>query len=124
MSQGIGKTEIANMFVQASKNLRLEHPSLTALDSVAGEGDHGGTMLHVAEQLGHAFDQATAKSFQVLLHDAGVSILGVGGDASSAIVGEFLSGMADAEIGDDSMHCHELAETASAAWWCRSYKRA
>jgi hypothetical protein len=72
-------------------------------------------MLRVAEQLDHAFDQANAKSLQMLLRDAGVSILGVGRSASSAILGVFFSGMADAEIGDDSMHCHELAEAASAA---------
>ena len=114
MNQGISKTEIASMFAQAAKNLRLEHQNLTALDSVAGDGDHGTTMLCVAEQLDHAFDQASAKSLQILLRDAGVSILGVNGGASSAILGVFFSGMADAEIGDDSMHCHELAEAASA----------
>ena len=115
MNQGIIKTEIANMFAQAAKYLRLEHQNLTELDSVAEDGDHGGTMLRVAEQLDHAFDQANAKSLQMLLRDAGVSILGVVGGASSATLSVFFSGMADAEIGDDSMHCHELAEAASAA---------
>jgi dihydroxyacetone kinase-like protein len=114
MKERIGKAEIANMFFQAAMRLRSQHECLSDLDSVAGDGDHGTTMLRVAEQLERAVDPSSPKSLQLLLRDTGWSVLGVDGGASSAILGTFFAGMADAAMGDDSMDCHELAEAFEA----------
>ena len=110
MNERIGKAEIAQMFVQAAKNLRSQHARLSELDSVAGDGDHGTTMLRVAERLECAIDPASPKNLQAILRETGWTVLGVDGGASSAILGTFFAGMADAAMGDDSMDCHELAE--------------
>ncbi len=110
MNERIGKAEIALMFVQAAKNLRSQHARLSELDSIAGDGDHGTTMLRVAEQLECAIDPTSPKNLQSILRETGWSVLGVDGGASSAILGTFFAGMADAAMGDDSMDCHELAE--------------
>jgi len=110
MKERIGKVEIANMFAEAAKSLRSQHERLSELDCIAGDGDHGTTMLRVAEQLERAVDPANPKNLKSILRDTGWSILGVDGGASSAILGTFFAGMADAGIGNDSMDCHDLAE--------------
>jgi dihydroxyacetone kinase-like protein len=114
MNERIGKAEIANMFSQAAKSLRSQHERLSDLDSVAGDGDHGTTMLRVAEQLERAVNPSSPKNLQSMLRETGWSVLGVDGGASSAILGTFFSGMADAVMGEDSMDCHELAEAFEA----------
>ncbi len=110
MNERIGKEEIAQMFVQAAKNLRGQHARLSELDSVAGDGDHGTTMLRVAEQLESAINPTSPKNLRSILRETGWNVLGVDGGASSAILGTFFAGMADAAMGEDSMDCHELAE--------------
>jgi dihydroxyacetone kinase-like protein len=102
------------MFAEAAKSLRSRHELLSELDSVAGDGDHGTTMLRVAEQLEQAVDSSSAKNLPSLLHDIGWSVLSVDGGASSALLGTFFAAMADASMGDDSLDCHELAEAFSA----------
>jgi dihydroxyacetone kinase-like protein len=109
MNERIGKGEIAHMFAEAAKSLRSQHERLSELDSVAGDGDHGTTMLRVAEQLEHAVDPSSSKNLQSSLRDTGWSVMGVDGGASSAILGTFFAGMADAVMGEDSMDGHELA---------------
>jgi phosphoenolpyruvate---glycerone phosphotransferase subunit DhaL len=111
MNERIGKVEVARVFVEAAKSLRSQHERLSELDSIAGDGDHGTTMLRVAEQLERAFDGSSPKSLASLLRDAGWDVLSVDGGASSALLGTFFTGMADAGMGKDSMDCHELAET-------------
>jgi dihydroxyacetone kinase-like protein len=66
-------------------------------------------MLRVAEQLEHAVDPSSSKNLQSILRDTGWSVMGVDGGASSAILGTFFAGMADAVMGEDSMDGHELA---------------
>jgi dihydroxyacetone kinase-like protein len=114
MSERIGKAEIAHMFAQAAKSLRSHHEFLSDLDSVAGDGDHGTTMLRVAEQLERAVNRSSPKNLQSILRDTGWSVLGVDGGASSAILGTFFAGMADAVRCQDSMDCHELREAFEA----------
>jgi phosphoenolpyruvate---glycerone phosphotransferase subunit DhaL len=114
MNERIGRKEVERMFAQAASNLRREHQHLSALDSVAGDGDHGTTMLLVSEQLERSAKHVSPKSLQTLIHDTGLNILGVDGGASSAILGIFILGMADTTMGNDSMDCQELAEAFSA----------
>jgi dihydroxyacetone kinase-like protein len=113
MRQRIGKTEFSRMFTEAAKRIREQHAHLSELDSVAGDGDHGATMLRVAEHLETSIDGESQKCLRPLLKNTGWNVLGVDGGASSAILGTFFSGMGDVEIGEE-IDCNELAEVFEA----------
>ncbi len=51
MKDRLGKAEFAAMFAEAAKRIREQHALLTELDSIAGDGDHGTTMLRVADKM-------------------------------------------------------------------------
>jgi dihydroxyacetone kinase-like protein len=115
MDDAIGKTELGQMFAKAAEQIRREHRFLSELDSVAGDGDHGTTMLRVAERLeAVAGVNSTAENLPALLREAGWGVMGVDGGASSAILGTFFAGMADAEIGESSMNCTGFAKACEA----------
>ena len=96
------------MFVEAAHCLRERHALLSELDSIAGDGDHGTTMLCVAERLDRAINPESSQPLSLLLKNIGWDILGVDGGASSAILGTFFGGMGDAEVGDE-IDCEDLA---------------
>ncbi|MGA7340708.1 MAG: dihydroxyacetone kinase subunit DhaL [Terracidiphilus sp.] len=96
------------MFTGAAQRIREQHVLLSELDSIAGDGDHGATMLRVAEQLETAIDPASQQSLRMLLKEAGWHVLNVDGGASSAILGTFFGGLGDAEFGEE-IDCEELA---------------
>ena len=114
MTDVIGKIELAKMFAQAAEEIRRVHPYLSELDSVAGDGDHGTTMLRVAERLEAAAGANTPDDLNTLLRDTGWNVMGVDGGASSALLGIFFAGMADAAIGDASMDCTQVARAFEA----------
>lgn len=96
----IGKDELTLMFRGAAARIRDQHRRLSELDCIAGDGDHGSTMLRVVEQLECASGATPAE----LLRDAGWRILGVDGGASSSLLGTFFSGMAE-DCGDLAAAC-------------------
>ncbi len=102
------------MFAKAAEQIRGEHPYLSELDTVGGDGDHGTTMLRVAERLESVAEADTPENLRTLLRDAGWSIMGVDGGASSALFGTFFAGMADAELGESSMDCKDIAKAFEA----------
>jgi dihydroxyacetone kinase-like protein len=108
MKDRICKREFATMFAEAARRLRQQHAFLTELDSVAGDGDHGTTMLRVAHKMETGMHTASSQKLPTLLKTTGRDVLGADGGASSAILGTFFSGMGDAEIGDE-VDCGELA---------------
>ncbi len=110
MTDAIGKIELARMFAHAAEEIRREHFYLSELDSVAGDGDHGTTMLRVAERLEAAAGANTPEDLSHLLRDAGWSVMSVDGGASSALLGTFFAGMADAAIDERSIDCNQIAK--------------
>jgi len=98
-------TDLALMFKGAAAQIRAEHQRLSALDCVAGDGDHGSTMLRVVEQL----EQAAGADPREFLRDAGWKIMGVDGGASSSLLGTFFTGMADMPGSGETLDCAELA---------------
>jgi dihydroxyacetone kinase-like protein len=101
------------MFAEAAKRIRQEHAHLSRLDSIGGDGDHGTTMLRAVEKLEEAMNEGGEKALNVCLKDAGWLVLGVDGGASSAILGTFIAGMGDAELGRES-DCKHLAASFAA----------
>src|SRR5271154_6647339 len=111
MTGTIGQHELSQMFQSAAALIREHHAELSALDSASGDGDHGATMLRIADQLGIAASSADLKS---TLHDAGWKILSVDGGASSSLFGTLFLGMADAPECSGPMNCPALAATFEA----------
>ena len=99
MTDSPAKTEIKRMFSAAAKQIRERSAMLSKLDSVGGDGDHGATMVRFMEGLEQSMDAADEKSTSAMLKDAGWSAMDAGGGASSAILGTFVAGMGDVEIG-------------------------
>ena len=97
------------MFAQAAICIRGEHRRLSELDSVGGDGDHGTTMLRVAEQLDGGVDPASTPSLADFLRAVGWRVMGIDGGASSALLGTFIAGMADLEAAGDTINCDQFA---------------
>lgn len=97
------------MFTSAAEQVRREHQYLSELDSAAGDGDHGTTMVRVAERLESAARDDAPKNLCSLLREMGWSVMGVDGGASSAILGTFFAGMGDSDIGE-TMDCAQFAK--------------
>jgi dihydroxyacetone kinase-like protein len=110
MKEKITTADLARMMMGAVTQIRAQHAWLSQLDSVAGDGDHGASMLRIAECLERVFSSAGSSRFGPILHDAGWGILNLDGGASTALLGTFFLGMADAPVADASaLDCSELA---------------
>ncbi len=109
MTEEIGKFELTQMFAAAARKIREQHEYLSQLDSVAGDGDHGSTMLRVVQCMEEASHSDSTENLGSLLRDLGWSVMGVDGGASSALLGTFFSGMGDAAADKKSIDCRELA---------------
>ena len=108
MIESISISDLKRMVTEAAHRLRDEHEFLSQLDCIAGDGDHGVTMLRVSEHLEAAARQSSAPDLETFLTDCGWRILSIDGGASSALFGTFLLGMAEAS-GDGNFTCGSLA---------------
>jgi dihydroxyacetone kinase-like protein len=110
MSDLLNITDLRLMFAEATRLIQREQETLSQLDSIGGDGDHGTTMLRTMEKLDEALSTNQSVTFTACLKDAGWNVLGVDGGASSAILGTFIAGMGDVEIGQEC-DCKCLAES-------------
>jgi dihydroxyacetone kinase-like protein len=113
MSDVICISDLRRMFAVAGELIRREHEMLSRLDCIGGDGDHGATMLRAMEMLESELNADSDKPLNARLKDAGWSVLGVGGGASSALLGTFIAGMGDADLGQES-DCKHLAASFAA----------
>jgi dihydroxyacetone kinase-like protein len=107
------KAELAKMFAKAAEQILNHAEMLSQLDSVGGDGDHGATMTRAMEKLTSAFDLPNTGTAGAILKEAGWSVMNVDGGASSALVGTFIAGMGDSEIGEE-LDCKRLADSFKA----------
>jgi dihydroxyacetone kinase-like protein len=108
MSDIICISDLRRMFAEAAAQIRREQDLLSRLDCIGGDGDHGATMVRAMEMLESEMNAENSKPLNARLKDAGWSVLGVGGGASSALLGTFIAGMGDADLGLES-DCKHLA---------------
>jgi phosphoenolpyruvate---glycerone phosphotransferase subunit DhaL len=108
MNDVVRISDLRRMFAGAANRIRQENAMLSQLDCVGGDGDHGTTMVRAMEKLEEAMNAENTKPLNTRLKDAGWSVLSVDGGASSALLGTFIAGMGDAEIGQES-DCKHLA---------------
>jgi dihydroxyacetone kinase-like protein len=96
MRDCITRDDFARMIAGAAALIRAQHAMLSQLDCASGDGDHGSTMLRAVERLEACFAAGGPEDLKTCLSQAGWSVLGVDGGASSSLLGTFFSGMADA----------------------------
>jgi dihydroxyacetone kinase-like protein len=101
MTDSLSKTVLKRMFSAAAMQIRDRSALLSKLDSVGGDGDHGATMVRFMERLEQAMDATDEKSTSAMLKEAGWSSMDADGGASCAILGTFVAGMGDVEIGEE-----------------------
>ena len=95
MRDRITRNDFGRMIAGGAALVRAQHAMLSQLDCAAGDGDHGATMLRVAERLETCFAAGSPEDLKACLSEAGWSVLGVDGGASSSLLGTFFSGMAE-----------------------------
>jgi dihydroxyacetone kinase-like protein len=113
MSDIICISELRRMFAVAANHIRQEQERLSHLDCIGGDGDHGTTMVRAMDTLEETMAADNDNSLNARLKDAGWSVLGVDGGASSALLGTFIAGMGDADMGAES-DCKHLAASLAA----------
>src|SRR6185312_4174645 len=84
------------MVLGAASSIRGHHALLSELDSVAGDGDHGATMLRIVESLEKSFGSGSATDLNACLQEAGWNVMAVDGGAASSIFGAFILGIGEA----------------------------
>ena len=109
MTGGITNGDFARMIAGAAASIRAQHALLSELDCAAGDGDHGATMLRTVERLEKCFPPGGPEDLKACLREAGWSVLGVDGGASSSLLGTFFGGMADGAVGGPSISAGDLA---------------
>jgi phosphoenolpyruvate---glycerone phosphotransferase subunit DhaL len=98
------------MMAAAASRIREQHAWLSQLDCTAGDGDHGSTMLRTMIRLEQVFTSDAAGDFKVIFSEAGWSVMGGDGGASSSLLGAFFLGIGEAIApGISSWSCAELA---------------
>ena len=95
MRQLLTKPDLCRMMSKAAAKLRKESALLSELDSVAGDGDHGTSMVRVANSLEKTFSPDNPVCCKELFQQAGWSTLSADGGASTSLLGTFLLGVAD-----------------------------
>lgn len=113
MSETIRISDVRRMFAEATEQIRKHQEMLSQLDCVGGDGDHGTTMVRAMETLQAELNAENDKPLHARLEDAGWSVLGVGGGASSALLGTFIAGMGEADLGPEG-DCKHLAASFAA----------
>lgn len=112
MSDIICISDLQRMFAAAAAEIRREHESLSQLDCIGGDGDHGATMLRAMEALENEVNRESDRPLNACLKDAGWSVLAVDGGASSALLGTFIAGMGDADLAREG-NCAQLSASFS-----------
>jgi len=101
--------DVLNMLRGAAAEVRANHTTLSKLDSVGGDGDHGTTMLRCMEAIEKAVVEAGDTGLVVLLDKAGWAVMGVDGGATGPLFGSFFIGMAQAASPHGTLDAPALA---------------
>ena len=109
MRDHIDKEDFARMIAGAVRLIRAQHDMLSQLDCAAGDGDHGATMLRAVERLEACFAAGRPDDLKTCLGEAGWSVLGVDGGASSSLLGTFFNGMGDGAARSARISTKDLA---------------
>jgi len=83
------------MMQAAARLIREQQGKLSQLDSVAGDGDHGSTMVRIMSRLEAAFNSERPVELRKCFCDAGWNVMNADGGASSSLLGTFFLGVGE-----------------------------
>jgi dihydroxyacetone kinase-like protein len=110
MTDRVTIAELSRMITAAACRIREQHAWLSQLDSTAGDGDHGSAMLRTMARLENVFSGGKFSDLKLAFSEAGWSVMGGDGGASSCLLGAFFLGIGEATgAGTASWNCAELA---------------
>ena len=109
MSATIGYDELVAMLRGAAEQIQTNKDTLSKLDSVGGDGDHGTTMARAMGNLEKAIAVAKKRDLKTLLSDIGWAIMGVDGGATGPLFGTLFIGMSDSAPGKGALDTAALA---------------
>jgi dihydroxyacetone kinase-like protein len=96
MAETTGREDIVRMLRGAVEKIRAGHETLSKLDSVIGDGDHGTTMVRAMGLIEKTMTESAASDLAGMLNDVGWAVMGVDGGAAGPLLGSLLMGMAEA----------------------------
>ena len=106
--------DMVRMLLGAAAEIRAHHETLSKLDSVGGDGDHGTTMLRAMACLEKALDHVSEQNIKTLLHEVGWAILGVDGGATGPLLGTLFMKMAEAVLDAETLEAPLVVEMFAA----------
>ena len=109
MPKAIGYNELVAMLRGAVAQVQANKETLSKLDSVGGDGDHGTTMARAMGLVDKAIAACKKKDLKSLLNDVGWAIMGVDGGATGPLLGTFFLGMSDAVADKKPVNVNGLA---------------
>jgi phosphoenolpyruvate---glycerone phosphotransferase subunit DhaL len=110
MPNSINYETLAAMLQAVADKIKSNHELLSKLDSATGDGDHGTTMLRVAEAIGATLEQEESKDLKTLLDKLAWAVMSTDGGSTSPLFGSFFMGMS-AGLGDDNiLDCAAIAK--------------
>lgn len=115
MTNRVSTQEISRMMALAAARIREQQARLSQLDCIAGDGDHGTSMLRIMDRLEGAFQRDAVANLRTSFRDAGWNVMGSDGGASSSLLGAFFLGIGEAtEAGVPSWDCCQFAAALQA----------
>jgi phosphoenolpyruvate---glycerone phosphotransferase subunit DhaL len=96
MSEQIGYQEVVAMLRKAAELIEGGQKWLSELDSIAGDGDHGTTMLRAAKVLSKTVEENLGEDIKGLFKAVSWNLLGVDGGATGPLFGTLFGGMSEA----------------------------
>lgn len=111
MARTMTAADFVRMIRRAAARVEAEHATLTRLDSVCGDGDHGTTMQRAMANAIKAAGEAAAGDLPALVEAVAWAVLGTDGGATGPLFGSFFLGMSE---GLKSVAVHDAVGVATA----------
>ncbi len=95
------KSTLIHMLKQAQANIDQAHDTLSKLDAVTGDGDHGITIQRTMKAVGQALDEGEDKPLADLLKSVAMKVMMCDGGSTSPLLGSYFLGLASGAVADD-----------------------
>lgn len=95
------KAKFIEMITYASKLIDENHKTLSKLDAITGDGDHGITIKRTMDAILKSANENSDKEFQPLLQALAMSAMSCDGGSTSPLIGSWFMGMSQGASSDE-----------------------
>ncbi len=95
------KSTFIRMLNQAQANIDTEHETLSKLDAITGDGDHGITIQRTMKAVGQALADGAEKPLADLLKSVAMKVMMCDGGSTSPLLGSYFLGLASGAVADE-----------------------